>query len=317
VKCLVSGATGFVGRELCRHLAASGYSTVALSRSGAPLADGTATLAVDFMQQSLDSSLLQGVDVVFNLAGVAHQSADRGVYQRLNHDAALELAHEALNAGVGCFVHVSSVKAMGPSEGQVVRTEGQCRPPLDDYGRSKLLAEQSLRAAFRGSKTSLVILRPALIYGPGVKGNLQLLARAVRAGIPRLPEAGARSMIALKDLVILLHCIARQPPEGVNTWNVTDGQRYSVRCIHDLMRQALGESIGRTWLPLWAWYTAAFLRDKGIRGSGETTFEKLFGTELYCGAAVQAALSWQPQLTLADVMGEMMDETMVDEDGRC
>jgi len=309
LKCLVTGATGFVGRELCRQLADCKLSFTAFSRSGGKLTDGTATRAVDFCSGELDRQSLQGVDVVFHLAGIAHQQAEDEAYARVNYLASLALAKAAEAEGVRCFVYLSSVKAMGPPLGEDVRTEDQLSPPRDAYGLSKLRAEQGLQSAFNQSKMSVVILRPALVYGSSVKGNLLLLARAVRVGLPRPPAVGGRSMIAVQDLAGLMCQIAINPPVGFNTWIVCDGQSYSAQLIYDLMRSAAGKRQGMSWLPLWVWRFAALLRD-GMRPRGEdSTFLKLFGTELYSSAALMRALSWKPQWKLADAVSGIMTDT--------
>ena len=185
MKCLVSGATGFVGRQLCQRLAARGDTVIACSRGGAPLPDGTPTLGLDLAEREFDGDLLEGVDVLFHLAGVAHQYAPVGAYRELNYLATMKLARRAAQAGVGCFVFLSSVKAMGRPTSSKPRNEEQCSTPTDAYGASKWQAESELRMAFSDSGMQVVILRPALVYGERPKGNLELLSRWVRRGLPR------------------------------------------------------------------------------------------------------------------------------------
>ena len=171
---------------------------------------------------------------------------------------------------------------------------------------SKLAAEQSLQAEFTNSEMSVVILRPALVYGAGVKGNLLSMCRAVHRGIPRPPESGGRSMIAVQDLAAAMLQIASKPPPGINLWIVCDGQRYSSRRIYDLMRAASGRGAGRSYLPLWLWRFGAYLAD-GMRDRGsDSRFTKLFGTELYNSTAIMRELSWQPQFELADIVPDIM-----------
>jgi len=281
-------------------------SFIALSLRGGQLPDGTATQAVDFGSQDLGVQLLQGVDVVFHLAGIAHQQALESAYSQVNHLATVALAKASAAAGVKCFVYLSSVKAMGAPYDATVRSEDQGAPPGSAYGLSKPQAERDLYSTFAHNEMSVVILRPSLVYGRGVKGNLLSLSRAVRAGVPRPPEMGGRSMIAVQDLARLMLQIADKPPPGIHTWIVCDGHRYSARRIHDLMRQALGKRPGLSWLPLWVWRLAAFLAD-GLRNRGaDSTFLKLFGTELYSSAALMRDMPWQPQLELADVMPQIM-----------
>jgi UDP-glucose 4-epimerase len=279
---------------------------VALSRCGAALADGTATTAVDFSTQEVNFALLQGVDVVFHLAGIAHNQAQSGSYSQVNHLATLALAKASADAGVKCFVYLSSVKAMGAPADDSVRTEEQCTAPTSAYGMSKLAAEQDLQSEFSNSEMAIVILRPTLVYGPAVKGNLLSMRRAVRAGIPRPPELGGRSMIAVQDLAAAMLQIASEPPPGIHLWIVCDGHRYSARRIYDLMRAVSGNGAGISWLPLWVWRFGAYLAD-GMRDRGaDSKFSKLFGTELYSSAAIMQALSWQPQFELVDIVPEIM-----------
>ncbi|MEH6635219.1 MAG: NAD-dependent epimerase/dehydratase family protein [Halioglobus sp.] len=311
MKCFVSGATGFIGRQLCQQLIARGDSVIALSKSGAPLVDGTATLALDLTAHEPAAELLQGVDVVFHLAGIAHRQAPQADYQRLNFQVTLHLARQAAAAGVKCFVFLSSVKAMGVTDSVTVRSEDDCVTPVDDYGRSKWQAECALREEFSGAAMAVVILRPALVYGANVKGNLHRLATAVRRGLPRPPPEGARSMIAVQDLADLLCQIAVRPPVGVHTWIACDGSAYSTRLIYDLLRQAYHKPPGRAWLPRRVWWLAARLLDLMARQSDEPTFKKLFGTELYSNAAVLAATHWQPQCRLDDVISGMLTDAQV------
>jgi nucleoside-diphosphate-sugar epimerase len=306
VKCFVSGATGFVGRELCRQLADREITFTGLSQRGGQLPDGTATLMVDLNSQEVDIQLLQGVDVVFHLAGIAHQQAPLSAYTQINQLATLALAKASAEAGVKCFVYLSSVKAMGAPNDATVRSEEQGTPPGSAYGLSKLQAERGLRDTFAHSEMSVVILRPSLVYGPGVRGNLLSMGRAVRAGVPRPPEMGGRSMVAVQDLARLMLQIAEKPPPGIHTWIVCDGLRYSARQIHDLMREALGKRPGLSWLPHWGWRFAAFLAD-GLRDRGaDSTYHKLFGTEFYSSAALLRDTPWQPQFELADTMPAIM-----------
>jgi UDP-N-acetyl-alpha-D-quinovosamine dehydrogenase len=305
VKCLVSGATGFIGRRLCRQLLARGDQLVALSKSGSALADGTPTLALDLAVADPDSQTLQGVDVVFHLAGIAHQHAPAAAYHALNYQATLRLARLAAAAGVSRFVFLSSVKAMGPAVGPVVRSESDCTEPQDAYGMSKRRAEISLGEEFAEGRMSVVILRPALVYGGKAKGNLPLLARAVRMGLPRPPVGGGRSMVDLQDLVELLCLVSTLPIEGVHSWIVCDGQTYTTREICDELRRAGGKGVGLAWLPPWGWRLAAALLDTVSARSGEPTYSKLFACELYSNAAVLAATDWRPRRTLADGIAEL------------
>jgi len=306
VRCLVTGATGFVGRRLCQQLTDQGDSVVALSRSGAPLAGGTSTQALDLAVHDPELALFTGVEVVFHLAGIAHQQARESAYQQLNYLATLSLARRAAAAGVKCFIFLSSVKAMGPPGSGRARTESDCSPPLDPYGLSKWQAECALREEFSSAAMSVVILRPALVYGANAKGNLTRLAAGVRRGLPRPPAQGARSMLALRDLLDLLCKVAAEPPAGVHTWIVCDSRPYSTRTLYDALRLAGGKGRGVAWLPRWGWRLGAALLDLVSHGRGESTYNKLFGTELYSNAALLADMDWRPEDRFEDVIRELV-----------
>jgi nucleoside-diphosphate-sugar epimerase len=304
VKCLVSGATGFIGRRLCQQLIAGGHAVTALSRSGGEAGEGLTSLPIDLTVNDPPEDLLQGIDVVFHLAGIAHRRADSTLYEALNHRATLRLARQASAAGVGCFVFLSSVKAMGLPQSGGTRSEHDLSDPVDDYGAAKRRAELDLLREFEPDPMSVVIIRPALVYGANAKGNLEQLARSVRWGLPRPPAGGRRSMVALDDLVELLSIIARNPPAGMYTWIACGAEAYSTQAVYDLMREAQGKTRGVRWLPRWIWVAAASLLDTLTGQQGGSTYNRLFGEELYSNAAVVRGTGWQPGVRLEDVIGQ-------------
>lgn len=306
MNCLVSGATGFIGRQLCPQLVADGHAVSAVSRRGGELEGGLSVRPVDLATDRLADDLLRGVDVVLHLAGIAHRSAAATDHEAVNHRATLRLARQASAAGVGCFVFLSSVKAMGSPSSPGVRAEHDLTQPGDAYGLSKRQAERDLLREFESGPMSVVIIRPALVYGPGARGNLRQLARGVRWGLPRPPAGGSRSMVALGDLVDLLCVIARTPPaEGAHTWIACGPGSYSTRALYDLLRSALDKGRGREWLPRWAWVAAAGLVDTLGGRPARFTYERLFGEELYSNEAVCNDTAWQPRTRLEDVIGQV------------
>ena len=258
---------------------------------------------MDLAAADPDTRWLQGVDVVFHLAGVAHQHAPLAAYTALNYQATVRLASLASAAGARCFVYVSSVKAMGAPRSSAPRTELECTPPVDAYGLSKWQAECALRDAGAGDGMSVAIVRPALVYGREAKGNLRSLAAGVRWGLPRPPPIGRRSMIALDDLVSLLIEIAQNPPSGIQTWIACGADSYSTQEIYDVLRAARGMRSGVAWLPHWVWQLGTRLVDI-VSSGAESTYEKVFGTELYSNAAVIRDTSWRPRYTLEDVVSQ-------------
>jgi len=306
MKCLVTGATGFVGRALCERLNDDGVDVIATSRSGGILSSGVTVHALDLESGEVLPEWLASVDAVIHLAGIAHQDATASAYEAVNYRATLDLAAAAKSAGVKSFIFLSSVKAMGSPVGFDPRTEGQCVPVTDPYGHSKRQAELDLRSTYENSDMSVIVLRPALIYGAGALGNIQLLAKAVRARIPRPPERGGRSMIALDDLTELLSLLLREPPGGFQLWIVCDGRSYSASKIYVLMQIALGRDRSKIWLPLWVWRSICGMRDMlGNKPLG-TTYSKIFGFETYLNTHLLASTNWRPALTFEDAVEPIM-----------
>jgi len=231
-RILVTGATGFVGTALTATLAAEGRDVVAVGRRE------TGDLGPDTDWRPW---LGPGTDCVVHLAGRAHVMRDQAMdpaaaYDAVNRAATAVLAEQAAAAGVRRIVYMSSVKALAESGLDVSPQDSPA--PLDDYGRSKLAAERALAEAVPGCE--IVILRPPLIYGPGVKGNFLRLIRLVERGLP-LPLGSVRnkrSMISLANIVdataTAMHC---QP--GV--YCPTDAVALSTP---ELIRQ-IGAALGR------------------------------------------------------------------------
>ncbi|HEY2541319.1 MAG TPA: NAD-dependent epimerase/dehydratase family protein [Stellaceae bacterium] len=203
----MTGAAGFIGRGLCGRLARQGHRVSGLTREAAEPIAGVALRAIGEIGPQTDwRSHLAGVDIVVHLATSAHRpiSAAAGAIEA---KTAAILARAARAAGVGRLVHVSSIRAMGEATAPGERFHPADPPsPRETYGRIKLAIEGAIAATASCAMLDLVILRPPLVYGPGVKGNFRSLIRLAASGVP-LPLAGfdaPRSLIFLDNLVDLL-----------------------------------------------------------------------------------------------------------------
>jgi nucleoside-diphosphate-sugar epimerase len=223
-RILVTGASGFVGRAVVRAFAGSGRVVRAAVRRSPPesFPAGVETVVHPDLAHSFDwSPYLDGVGQVIHLAGIAHTGgvgAER--YERINHAATAELATAAAQRGIRHFVFVSSIRAQsGPSADHAL-TERDEAQPTDAYGRSKLAAE----VAVRESGVPFTILRPALFYGPGMKGNFALLLRAARsrAPLPVKDFVNRRSLIGIDNFISVLDFVLSSPATLGETYVVAD-----------------------------------------------------------------------------------------------
>ena len=221
VKILVTGASGFVGSSVMRRMALDGRYVVASSQRLTPDADW--------------QSALQDIDMVIHTAARAHLSPDEAKdalaeFRRTNVEGTLCLAQQAAAAGVKRFVFLSSIKVNGERTTKNRRfTAGDVPAPEDAYGQSKFEAEQGLQAIARNSTMELVIIRPPMVYGPGMKGNLAALLRLVARGVP-LPLGtvyNKLSLVALDNLVDLIACCLAHPAAANQIFLVSDGCDFS------------------------------------------------------------------------------------------
>lgn len=221
----VTGATGFIGRELLTATQAAGWGVVPVLRS-------------DFRSDRLGARL-QGCDAVVHLAARAHvlrarAAGDDAEFQRVNVQLTWDVAEAAVRAGVGRFVFVSSAGVLGRVSPPPGFDDSSEPAPHDAYTRSKLAAEEMLVGEFSGS-LEIVVVRPPLVYGPGAPGNFDRLVKLVRRGWP-LPLGALRaprSMVGLRNLCDLL-CLAAVHPAAVGArMLVADAE---TRCVTDLIR---------------------------------------------------------------------------------
>lgn len=236
---LVTGASGFVGSALCRQLNTRGpFSVRAPSRRDAELAAGT-----DW------ASALAGVDAVIHAAARVHvmqESANDSLaeFRRVNVDGTLNLARQAAAAGVRRFIFISSIKVNGELSplGRPLRAD-DAPAPRDAYGVSKHEAEQGLQQLAAATGMEVVVIRPVLVYGPGVKANFLSMLRWVQRGVP-LPLGALRnrrSLVFVDNLVDLVTTCLDHPQAANQVFLASDGQDVT---LSQLLR-ALGQALGR------------------------------------------------------------------------
>ncbi len=249
---LVTGGTGLVGGALIARLMRDVVDVrVAAMRPGAAFTNGTdVALVGDLSGQTDWLAALIGVDAVIHTAARMHVMHDAATaplseYRRVNVQGTLHFARQAAAAGVKRFVFLSSIKVNGEATqvGQTFMAD-DAPGPQDPYGISKMEAEQGLREISAQTGMEVVIIRPPLVYGPGVKANFQAMMRWLNRGLP-LPLGAVthnrRSLVALDNLVdLIVTCIAH-PAAANQTFLVSDGEDLSTTDLLRRMGQALGK----------------------------------------------------------------------------
>ncbi|MFO1149842.1 MAG: NAD-dependent epimerase/dehydratase family protein [Alsobacter sp.] len=239
-RVLLTGATGFVGRHLARSLLSEGYAVRAPARRPDGLPAGVEPAALDDLSAPQDwAALLDGIDSVVHSAGLAHAGPGlpEDAYERVNRDATLALGRAAAGT-VRRFVFLSSIRAQcGPSSATVLRETDEPRP-TDAYGRSKLAAEQGLAAL----DIEAVSLRPVVVYGPGVGGNVGQLVRLARMPLP-LPFGALqtrRSLVCVENLASAVSLALSPGGLPAGPLIVADPQPIAFAELVAAMREALG-----------------------------------------------------------------------------
>lgn len=355
-RCLVTGANGFIGQPLCAYLRKQGYFVGALIRREPNAKPNAKTIdelhnsdqnwdtayygdlntlnynypecaAGVYLESNIQVydaftgdgdntnvsskkgffSFLKGFDTIFHLAGIAHTvDITKEQYWQVNVEATQQLLYLAHQAGVQRFIYFSSVKAENP---------------VDDYGYSKQAAEEVVLTL--GSKYGLhvSILRPSLVYGKGVKGNLAQMMKGIQQGwFPRLPEThNKRSLVSLHDVIEVAVLVASATQASGKIYTLTDGHTYSSHQIYKAMRQVLGKSRVCWTIP----YVLLQILAKFFDGMqfmlhkklpfNSNILNKLLGSAHYSNHLVQNDLGWRPQYNFHQVLPEIATDYFVEE----
>ena len=292
---LITGATGFIGQRVIKAI--NGNIKI-LSRKKQLNYE---TIVCNLQSEFLPKSALNGVDTVFHLAGISHDARDankiKDLYYKVNVSATVQLANLAIESGVKRFVFVSSVKAGGHPTFGVCASEKDQGAPEGVYGKTKREAELKLLKIGKESNMHVSIIRPSLVYGPDVKGNLKSMLLGVKKGwFPPLPETGnRRSMIHVDDLVRAILLVAEDKRANGEIFIATDGTPYSSREIYNSMCGVAGKSIPK-------WSVPKFLFDMASLISPRIKYKlnKLLGGECYSSAKLES-LGFKAKKTLKDM----------------
>ena len=297
-KYLVTGSTGFIGNKLTKHLAEMKVLVRILSRKNQ---SNYETVVCDLQSDVIPDDALDNIDTVFHLAGFAHDMRDASkiadLYYKVNVSATVQLANLAVKSGVKRFVFVSSVKAGGNPPLGTCANEKDQKNTEDVYGKTKREAELKLLEIGKDSGMHVSIIRPSLVYGPEVKGNLQLMLVGIKKGwFPPLPETGnRRSMIHVDDLVRAILLVSKDKRANGNIFIVTDGKPYSSREIYNTMCGVTGKLIPK-------WSVPKILFDLASLASPRIKYKinKLLGDECYSSVKLEE-LGFKAKKSLKDM----------------
>jgi nucleoside-diphosphate-sugar epimerase len=299
---LVTGASGFVGNALCRRLLSVGHrvsGTLLASEDPANLVGGVRPVAVRPLASDTPwRHALDGVETVIHLAARVHIMEDRSAdplseFRRVNLAGTARLAREAAKAGVRRLVFISTVKVHGEESETPYRPDSPARPG-DPYGVSKWEAEQALRAIEQETGLEIVVVRPPLVYGPGVKANFLKMLGVVSSGIP-LPLAALRnkrSLIYVENLVDALALCATHPDAAGRSYLVSDGEDVSTPELVRKSARALGVPARLFRFPPRLLLLAGRLT--GRNGA----VNRLAGSLTVDGSQIRFDLGWVPPFTL-------------------
>jgi len=291
---LLTGSTGFVGAALAKRILNDGDTLISIVRHPTQLFP-QARIVNDINPSTDWEEALQDIDIVIHLAARVHvmkdiQERPLEAFRRVNTFGTLQLARSAAAKGIKRFVYLSSIKVNGESTGDQPFRETDAPRPRDPYAVSKWEAEQGLYQVMQETGMEVVIVRPPLVYGPGVGGNFLRLLRWMQKGVP-LPLAAVdnrRSLVGLSNLCDFLLLCARHPGAAGETFLVSDDQDLSTPGLLRQIARQMGRS-PRLW-PL----PAVVLRGLATLLGQQQSLSRLTGSLQLDIRKARTVLEWRP-----------------------
>jgi nucleoside-diphosphate-sugar epimerase len=310
VRVLITGGLGFIGRSLVVGLSGGGeYRVIASARCldrqniDVPLVRGELRADFDW------ADALAGADIVIHTAARAHVMRDEAAdplaeFRRVNVHGTLSLARQASVAGVRRFVFISSAKVNGEvTEPGRPFTEIDTPSPAGPYGVSKMEAERGLAEVGRATGMEIVIVRPPLVYGPGVRANFESMIRWLDRGVP-LPLGAIdnrRSFVALDNLIDLILICTRHPAAANQTFLVSDDEDLSTTSLLERLAQAMGKAARLIPVP------PALLRAGATLIGRSAMAQRLCGSLQLDISKARQMLGWEPVVSIEEGLQRTVD----------
>ncbi|SEI23465.1 UDP-glucose 4-epimerase family protein [Pseudomonas asplenii] len=310
-KILVTGATGFVGSALVNELLRSNENIVValVRRADVKLPKDVLVSEVSGAELDCSAVKLSEVNAIVHCAARVHVMNDASndplrEFRKVNVKFTLDLASRAAEQGVKRFIYISSIKVNGEetAPGCIYRADDP-PAPIDSYGISKMEAEEGLRALGKKTGMEIVIIRPVLVYGPGVKANFRSMMKVLKSGVP-LPLGlikNKRSLVSLDNLVDLIITCIDHPAASNQTFLASDGDDVSTPRLLTLMGQALGRPPRLVPVPTFFLEAVASLLGK------KETLRRLVGSLQVDISKANELLGWRPVLSLEDGLKKTAD----------
>ena len=309
-KILLTGASGFLGKSITQYLERSSKNKLSLVFRKNDFPPGNKNFCVGDISHATDfSAPLSGQNVVIHTAARVHIMRDNSSeamykFRQVNVEGTLNLARQAVEAGVKRFIFISSVKVNGEfTVGSESFSEQNAPNPQDPYGLSKYEAEKGLMDIANSSGMEVVIIRPPLIYGPGVKGNFETMIKVVKSGLP-LPLGlvdNRRSLIALDNLVDLINTCIDHPNARNRVFLVSDGEDVSSLDLVKEISKAFGARLYVFSISVSLMKIVAKLIGKSLIA------DRLFGDLRVDSSKTDKLLDWKPVVSMGDQLKKIAD----------
>jgi len=310
-RVLITGSNGFIGHHLCTELLRCDWKvrgTIRRPEARDKLAPGIEPVVLDVTKDDGWLEALSKVDAVVHLVGRTHVLHDRAsdpldAYRSINVDGTQRVLKACVEAGVPRFIYLSSIKAVGEGAQSPYSETSPCNPE-DAYGITKREAEIAVleTAARTGLQTAIV--RPPLVYGPGVKGNFLRLLRFAERGIP-LPLGcthNARSMVFVGNLTSAIAALLDQPSMTDNIFHVVDdGEPLSTKELVTRLGHLLGRKVHHIPVPI------SLLRLGGGLLGHASEVQRLIDSLTVSGERIKGTLKWTPPYTIEEGLAETVD----------